>query len=351
MTTILAAIDDSDAGAVVLATAAEFADVSNARPEALHVRENDSPLPRITAEAARMPLLERSGDVIDTITTAAGAPGVRAVVIGARRDPEGVRPAGHVAFALLTRLATPLVVVPPDAPSPARLRRMLIPLDGAMATALRAQTAIEFATSASIDLILIHVCDEERIPLFTDQPQYETRAFATEFLGRYAPDAPVQLELRVGSPAEEILEAVATLDADILAIAWSQILEPGRAVIVKQLLAVLSPCCCCRSLGRTGAAHPERDYSHAGIRHRRTLTVNQLTGPTPLELASRAPRTARRIDAMEPTHAAEPTRATRFAEKVGLVPVEDGAHLGRSAVRARSRRAAAAASVLCLGHV
>ncbi len=160
-----------------------------------------------------------------------------AVVVGARREREGARPAGHVAFALLERVRAPLLVVPPAAEPPGILRRMLVPLDGTMPTARRARAAIDLAAAAGLEVIIIHVCDLDRVPLFDDQPQHETRAFAHEFLARYAPGAPVSLELRVGPPAEEVLAAAAALGVDLVAIAWAQILEPGRARVVRQLLA------------------------------------------------------------------------------------------------------------------
>ena len=73
--------------------------------------------------------------------------------------------------------------------------------------------------------------------MFTEQPQHEARAFAEEFLARYAPGTPVVLEQRVGVPADEMLTAAVGLDADLLAIGWAQAFEPGRARVVKQLLA------------------------------------------------------------------------------------------------------------------
>jgi nucleotide-binding universal stress UspA family protein len=237
MSTVLAAIDDSDTAGAVLATAAAFGRITDCTPEALHVREDSISHARTRAAAARIPLRETAGDVIDEIATAAADPDVSAVVLGARRHPEGARPVGHVAFALLDRVRTPLVVVPPDVSAPEIIQRMLVPLDGTMPTARRARAAIDLAAAAGLEIIVIHVCDLDRIPMFTDQPQHETSAFGYEFLARYAPGAPVRLELRVGPPAEEILTATAVLHADLVAIAWAQILEPGRARIVRHLLA------------------------------------------------------------------------------------------------------------------
>jgi hypothetical protein len=237
MSTILAAIDDSDAAAAVLATASALARITQSTPEAVHVREDDVDRARATANGAGIPLREVTGDVVDTIATAAADADVRAVVVGARRHPAGARPAGHVAFALLERVHTPLVVVPPDVESPETLRRMLVPLDGTMRTALRARAAIDLAAAAGLEIIVINVCDLDHLPMFDDQPQHETRAFAEAFLARYAPGAPVRLELRVGLPADEVLAAATALGADLLAIAWAQILEPGRARVVRHLLA------------------------------------------------------------------------------------------------------------------
>ncbi|MFA5883582.1 MAG: universal stress protein [Acidimicrobiia bacterium] len=237
MTTVLAAIDDSNAADTVLATAAALARLTGARVKALHVREDGVERARAVTEAAELSLVEVAGDVVEQIATAAADPDVQVVVVGARRHPEGARPAGHVAFALLRRVRTPLVVVPPDTESPATLERVLVPLDGTMRTARRAHAVIDLAATAGLDVIVFHCFDVDRLPMFTDQPQHETRAFEHEFLARYAPDTPARLELRVGTPADEVLAAAQALDVDLVAIAWAQILEPGRARIVRELLA------------------------------------------------------------------------------------------------------------------
>lgn len=237
MTRILAAIDDSETAPAVLTVATALAHVIAATAEALHVREDGGEPMRAEAGEVGVPLHEVTGDVVEQIVSAASASDVRAVVVGARRRPDPARPTGHIAFALLTRLAAPLVVVPPTAGATMKLRRMLVPLDGTIGTADRARTAIDLATAAGIDAIIVHVCDEDRIPMFTDQPHHETRAFAEEFIERYAPEAPVSLELRVGPPADEVLAAADALDVDLIAIAWAQILQPGRARVVKELLA------------------------------------------------------------------------------------------------------------------
>jgi Universal stress protein family len=162
---------------------------------------------------------------------------VSAVALGVCRSPAARRPAGHVALALMTRITKPLVVVPPNIRSHGAIRRMAVPLDGTAATAARARSAIDPAVAAGVEVVVIHVSDENRIPAFTDQPQHETRAFAEEFLARHVPGTSAQLELRVGAPAAEVLDAAIALDADLCALAWAQGLEPGRAEVIKELLA------------------------------------------------------------------------------------------------------------------
>ena len=236
MTTVLAAIDDSATARTVLETAVALARVLGATPEALHVREDHPQGPRHAADAACVALREVTGDVVDQIATASTAADVTTVVIGARGRPAAGQPAGHVALELMTRITKPLVVVPPHTRPHRTFRRMAVPLDGTTATAVQARPAIEHAAAAGIEVTVIHVSDEDRIPPFTDQPQHETRAFAEEFLARYAPGTSVRLELRVGAPAAEVLDAAVALDADLCALAWAQGLEPGRAQVIKELL-------------------------------------------------------------------------------------------------------------------
>ncbi len=237
MTRILAAIDDSETAPAVLAMATALATATAATAEALHVREDGhEPKPAEVGQQG-VTIRDVSGNVVEQIAAAAGAPDVGAVVVGARRRPDSARPTGHVTLALLTSVTTPLIVVPPTSGDTRALRRMLVPLDGTTESAERAQVAIALAAEAGIEAIVVYVCDEDRVPMFTDQPQHETEAFAEEFIERFAPDTEAGLELRVGTPAEEILATAATRDVDLIAIVWGQRLESGRADVVKDLLA------------------------------------------------------------------------------------------------------------------
>ena len=74
--------------------------------------------------------------------------------------------------------------------------------------------------------------------MFSNHPKHETEAFTDEFLARYARTARgcVRVELRVGVPADEVLDVGTALDVDLIALGWSQQLEPGRALVVSQLV-------------------------------------------------------------------------------------------------------------------
>jgi len=237
MTKVLAAIDNSPVARLVLSTALMVAELFGASPEALNVREDHAGSARESAKAAGVSFREVTGDVVDRISEAAAVPDVAALVIGVRGGARGPQPTGHIALALLTRITTPLVVVPPGARPSAVLRRLVVPLDGTPATAALVQPVMSLAASAGIEIVVMHVCDKDCMPMFTEQPQHEARAFAEEFIARYAPATPVVLEQRVGVPADEVLTAAVELDADLLVIGWAQEFEPGRAQVVKQLLA------------------------------------------------------------------------------------------------------------------
>ena len=97
--------------------------------------------------------------------------------------------------------------------------------------------AVELASTADLELVVIHVDDQSSIPSFSDQVQHETDAYAHEFLARFAPGAPTaQLELRIGVPVDEILKAAASIEPDLLAMGWPQTDDPARGAVAHELL-------------------------------------------------------------------------------------------------------------------
>lgn len=238
MKKILAALDNSLAGKPVLTTAHALGAVLGATTEAIHVQIDGDRTARNTAAAAGVALRTLHGTVVDCIVEAGDADDVVALVLGARGTPGGRRPLGGTATAVATALLKPVVIVPPDADPPAALRRILVPLEGSRSTSLAPRSLLELAREAQIDVVALHVLDEDSIPSFTDQPQHEHGAWAREFLARYCPSGlgTVQLETRVGRSDELVSLMAEECGCDLIALGWSRELAPGRAPVVRGTL-------------------------------------------------------------------------------------------------------------------
>ncbi len=190
-----------------------------------------------TSESFDIPLRALHGDPVEQLTAAAAEADVVAVVVGARALP-GRRPAGHLALWLANHADTPVLVVPPDAQLPDRVRRVLIAMEGTPSNARTLKRTIALATNVGLELIVVHVDDMDSIPMFQDQPVHETDAYAKEFLARYLPGAPeARLELRFGVPVDEILNVADETTPDLLAIGWRQSEDPTRGAVAHELLA------------------------------------------------------------------------------------------------------------------
>jgi nucleotide-binding universal stress UspA family protein len=239
MKTVLAAVDNSLAGRPVIATAEAFAAILGAGVEAVHVQTDGDLTARSAADAAGVPLHLAAGAVVEALVAAGDSPDVIALVVGARGTPGGRRPLGGTAAAVATRVLKPVVIVPPDASVPTTFRRVLVPIEDTVSASLVPRTIFDLAGESKVDVVALHVLDEDSIPAFTDQPQHEHLAWAHEFLERHCPTGlgRVRLETRVGR-ADQFVAAVAVECAcDLIALGWSQELAPGRAPIVRATLA------------------------------------------------------------------------------------------------------------------
>src|SRR5215210_1320971 len=209
MTKVVAAIDNSAAAGPVLTTAAAVAELFGADVEAIHARVESDLIPHGLAHVSGLSLQEVPGPPVDAILAAGAPDDVDAVVVGARATPAGRRPVGSTALAVITSLAKPVVVVPPHVDAADRLARVLVPLEGTVATSEAPASMAELAGARAIEVVVVHVHDEASLPSFTDQPQHEASAWAEEFVARHCPWAgeDVRLEMRVGRRDEEILQA------------------------------------------------------------------------------------------------------------------------------------------------
>ena len=236
MRKVLAAIDNSAAATPVLATAAALARLYDARVEALHMGR-DTEAARSLARAAGVKLRILTGPTVRQLVMAAEHDeDVVALVVGARGLPLGRRPVGSTALALITEMKKPLVVVPPQAHTDG-IDRILVPLDGTRASAAALESTIQLARAGNAEVVILHVHHGASVPRFSDQPQHETQAWSVEFLARNCPfPQKVELKLRAGLPGENVLEVARTIDAKLIALCWSQVLLPGHAAVVREVL-------------------------------------------------------------------------------------------------------------------
>jgi nucleotide-binding universal stress UspA family protein len=234
---ILAAIDSSAAARPVLATAAALAPVLGADVEAVHVTEGGGATASALAERFGVPLRMVAGDPLEAITDLAAADDVVGVVVGSRDQPRGRRRVGHLARSLADRMSKPVVMVPPGAEPPDRVRTVLIAMEGTPAKVRNLQRAVTLAENAGVELVVLHVDDEDSIPSFSDQVQHETEAYAREFLDRYCQGAAsARLETRIGVPADEIIAAVAQLSPALVALGWPQSDDPQRGAVAREVV-------------------------------------------------------------------------------------------------------------------
>jgi nucleotide-binding universal stress UspA family protein len=238
MTRVVAAMDDTPSAGAVLASAAAVAQLFDATLEAVHVRSDGCETAAGHARRARVPLEIVEGGVVESLVAMGREHDVAALVLGTREEHTADEPLGSTALAVVGGVEKPIVLIPPRAAPLERIRRVLLPLEGSRRTSLAPASVLEVAHSAAVDVIVLHVFDEESLPEFTDQPQHETEVWANEFLARYCPVGlrSVSLALRIGEPAETVVRVAEESGVDLIALGWNQLLAPGRAAIVRAVL-------------------------------------------------------------------------------------------------------------------
>ncbi len=237
MRTVLAAIDADSCAEPVLQTAGALADLFDAAPTALHVHG------RAGAHSARpvttMPVHATGGSPVGRIVAAADDPSVVALVLGARAEPSGPRPAGHVALAVMTQVRKPVALVPPEVVPPPRFSRLLVPLDGTHESSLALDDTVRLAHRHQLEVVVLHIHSPDSTPVFSDHEPHAARAWESEFLRRHVmtPHERVSLLRRVGVAASDIATAASDTLADLVVLAWSQRVTGGRGRVVTETLA------------------------------------------------------------------------------------------------------------------
>jgi nucleotide-binding universal stress UspA family protein len=236
MSTIVAAVDNSAAAHPVVAAAHLLAPIFGAGVECVHVAEVEGRTAASVAAALGVPFRTLPGDPLASLIELADDDDVVGFAIGQRSQVPAAT-TGHLALGLADSVDKPVLVVSPQAVVPDRFRRVLIAMAGVPGRGRDLKRAIALAARTELDLVAVHVDDEGSVPAFSDQVQYETEAYAEEFLARYAPGAPgVRLDLRIGAPVDEILAACAEEHSDVIAMGWPHADRPGRGDVVRAVL-------------------------------------------------------------------------------------------------------------------
>jgi nucleotide-binding universal stress UspA family protein len=235
---VIAAVDNSAAAQPVLGMASLLGPVLGASVQAVHISDDDGQTARANAERLSVPFEVRKGDPLEELASLVGDEDVVAAVVGTRGHPARRHRVGHLAPALADATDKPVMVVPPGAHMPTRIAKVLVAMEGTPAKARTTRRVIDLTRTAGVELIAVHVDDETSIPSFSDQVAHETGAFAEEFIARYCQGRPeVHLELRVGMPVDEILQAIREIEPDVLVIGWPRHAAPGHARVAHELLA------------------------------------------------------------------------------------------------------------------
>ena len=176
MSTVIAAIAGSDATRPVMIMARAVAHALDASVEALHVKEGNGEA-ELTA-AAGAPVRVLSGDPVEVLPLVAAEQDVLALVVGARSQPGSPRRVGDLARSLADRTDKPVVVVPLGYRPPERLHTVVVAMEGSPGKARALQRSIAISARAGLEIVVVHVQDEDSIPSFSDQVQHEAEEYA-----------------------------------------------------------------------------------------------------------------------------------------------------------------------------
>lgn len=209
---ILAVAQPGRAGEPVHAVAAAVAELIDAR-----VRE---------FEPAARPL---GPDDTDAVIAALDDQAVRIAVLSAATTSE-------LTWLVLQRAGKPVVVAPSIGWLPHRIGRALIPLDGTPEAAGAVAPANQLLGRAGVDLLVLHVFHPDSVPRYWDQHAHADQVWQQEFRARFCDLPGTRLRWRSGAVGEQVLDVAAAEQVDLIALGWSQRLEPGHARTVRQTL-------------------------------------------------------------------------------------------------------------------
>lgn len=235
MTIIVAALDSTAAARPVLETALRMGELTGADVEVVHVSERSIETPRALALRNGLPFRLLEGPPEGALVEAVGEPNVTAAVLGARATAGGRRPVGRRAMHVLQSATKPVVIVPPEALSPAPLRRILVPLEGVESHSQSVVNSLSPLLASEIEVVVLHVFTDETIPRMLNHGHRDLELLGEEFLKHHLPNAK-SIEFRTGPVCPRVIEVSAEQGVDLVVLNWSQVTSGGRARVVQEIL-------------------------------------------------------------------------------------------------------------------
>lgn len=168
---------------------------------------------------------------------------VTMAVLPASGDPR------DASWRVVRRALKPVLLVPHAyAGDKGGLRVALLPLDGTIEAAAAVSRTVELLSAAGVQLVLLHVFAYAKPPRYWDQGAHAQDIWESEFRSRFCAADEARITLRSGRPGEHVLAVAQEVDADLIALGWSQQLAEGRAATVRETVAhasvpvLLTPC-------------------------------------------------------------------------------------------------------------
>ena len=266
---ILVPLDGSVEAKVALPAARLAARIVQASVHVVHVTDHplspDELLRRVnlTRNETRGIVIDQAvGDPAETVVQLAETMNAMLIAMSTRGHTayrgRTVRP---VVERVILRACAPILLVRPEicerVAATTRLRRLLLPLDGAPSSASVIGPALELAQRSGAAVDILYVATQAprpeepgtmTTPRYVDQPQHEWPLWAREFVsrfgtcfGKHPPTTPTRMFLRSGDPASEILRFCSEQDCDLIVLEWRGRFDPAHARVVRHVLTD-APC-------------------------------------------------------------------------------------------------------------
>lgn len=240
MSRVVCFVDESASTSTVATSARALARLLELRLDVIHVcgddRAGSNAPKRLRQYGLELDSRVIVGEPISVMLREMDADDSVFAVLGSRSIVSKPQPAGHIAMALLAKATIPLLVIPPGAsPFPDRPPRLLLPLDGDEKTSVAVEPVARLLNDAGGAIVSLHVFDSSTVPRFIESSQ-DVVILAREFRERHTHGYSRECELRIGDPAQAIMDVADARDCDGIIVAWRQDLSAGHAQVVLELL-------------------------------------------------------------------------------------------------------------------